>query len=93
MRVEMRLFRHVTHALLVRDQVGLNALAVEQDLARGRLDEPGDHLHGGGLAGAVRTQVTGDLAGARREANVVDGGDAEEMLGNVAKFEHTGYPM
>ena len=60
----------------------------KQDLARGHLHEPGDHLHGGGLARAVRAQVAGHLAGARRKADVVDGGDAVEPFGNVAKFEH-----
>ena len=80
MRVEMRLFGHVAHALLVGDRVALDGLAVEQDLAGGGLDQAGDHLHGGGFAGAVRSQVAGDLAGARREADVVDGGDAEEAF-------------
>ena len=92
-RVEMRLFGHVAHALLVGDQVALNALAVEQDLAGGRLHQAGDHLHGGGLAGAVRPQVAGDLAGAGGKAHVIDGGDAEEAFGNVAQFEHGCYPM
>ena len=91
MRVEMRLFGHVAHALLVGDQVALNGLAVEQDLAGGHLHQPGDHLHGGGFAGAVRPQVAGDLAGAGRKADVVDGGDPGESLANVAKFEHAPY--
>ena len=88
MRVEMRLFGHVAHALLVGDQVALDGFAVEQDLARGGLQQPGDHLHRGGFAGAVRPQVPGDLAGARRKADIVHGRDAAESLGNVAKFQH-----
>ena len=44
------------------------------------LDQPGDHLHGGGFAGAVRPQVAGDFAGARGEADVVHGGDAGNRL-------------
>ena len=80
MRVEVRLFGHVAHALLVGDQVALDGLAVEEDLAGGHLDQAGDHLHGGGFARAVRAQVAGHLAGARREADVVHGGDAGESL-------------
>ena len=67
MPVEMRLFRHVAHALLPGDQIALNGNAVEQDFAGGHLHQPGDHLHGGGFAGAVRPQVAGDLPGAGAE--------------------------
>src|SRR5579864_5744612 len=88
MRVQMRLFRHVAHALLVSDRIALNALAIEQDLARSHLDESRYHFHGGGLAGAVRPQVTGHLAGARLKADVVDGNGAGESFRNVAKLEH-----
>jgi hypothetical protein len=42
----------------------LNPFAVEKNLARSHFHQAGDHLHGGGLAGAVGTQVAGDLAGA-----------------------------
>ena len=42
-------------------------LAREQDLARGHGDEPGDHLHSGGLAGTVRSQIAGHFAGAAPE--------------------------
>ncbi len=63
MRVQMRLFGHVAHALLPGDQVAPDGFAVEQNLAAARLDEAGDHLHGGGFAGAVRPEVAGHLAG------------------------------
>ena len=68
MRVQMRLFGHVAHALLIGDQVALNGFAIEENLARAHLDEPGDHLHGGGLAGAVRSQIAGHFAGDARKS-------------------------
>ena len=86
MVVEIGLFGDVAHAALVGDQVVLDGLAVEEDLAKGHLDEAGDHLHGGGLAGAVGAEIAGDLAGSRGEADVVDGGNAGEVLGDTAKF-------
>ena len=86
--VEVRLLGHVAHALLVGDEVVLDGLALEEDLAERHFHEAGDHLHGGGFAGAVGAQVAGDLAGAGGEADAVDGGDAGETLGDVAKFEH-----
>ena len=87
MRVKMRLFRHITHALLVRDQVALNGIAVEQNFAGGHLHQPGDHFHGGRFAGAVRPQVAGHLARRGRRTTSIDGEDAEESLRDVAKFE------
>ena len=93
MRVKMRLFGHVAHALLVGDQVALDGFAVEKDLARGRLDQAGDHFHGGGFAGAVRPQVAGDFARAGGEADVVHGGDAGKSLGDVAQFKHRNSPQ
>src|SRR5271157_3501927 len=76
-------------ASATREQrVALHGVALEQDLARSRLEQPGDHLHGGGFARAVGPEVTRDFAGTRGEADVVHGGDAGETLGNLAKFEH-----
>src|ERR1017187_6353838 len=87
MGVEIRLLRHVAHALLVGDQVAPDGLAVKKDLARAGLDEPGDHFHGGGFSGAVGAQVTGDFARGGGEADVIYGEDARETLGDVAQFE------
>ena len=93
MRVQMRLFRHVAHALFIGDQVALNALALEKDLARGHLHQPGDHFHGGGFAGTVRPQVPGDLPGAREKLTSSTASDAAESLRDMAKFEHGLHPM
>src|SRR3954452_15432408 len=48
--------------------------AVHGDRAAGGPVQADDHAHGGGLAGAVRAEEAGDLAGPDREAYAVDGG-------------------
>jgi hypothetical protein len=66
--------REHTHTLLVSDEVALNELAIEKDLAGSLLKEAGDHLHGGRLARAVRPKIAGHFAPACREAYVVHRG-------------------
>jgi hypothetical protein len=90
MPVEMRFLGHVAHVLLVGNQVAPDEFAIEQDVARGGLQKPGDHFHGGGLAGAVGPQVSGDFTGARPKAHVIHGGDTAESFADVAKFQHAG---
>ena len=90
MGVEMRLFGYVAHALFVGDEVVANGLAAEEDLARADLDEPGDHLHGGGFAGAVGAQIAGDFARGCGKADVIYGEHARKTLGDVAQFERHG---
>src|SRR5262249_57359827 len=43
--------------------------------------EPGEHLHRGGLAGAVRAEEAEDLAATDVEADVVDRGEIAEPAG------------
>src|ERR1700689_1977433 len=88
MRVQVRLFRNVAHALLVCDRVALDGLAVEKDLSGVHLNEPGDPFHGGGFAGAVRPQVPGHFAGACRKTHTVNGGDAGKAFGNATQIKH-----
>jgi hypothetical protein len=58
----------------------LNRTAFKQDFVEGRVDETRDHLHGCQFARAVRAEVAGDFAGARREGDNVDGGMPEKCL-------------
>ena len=90
-RIQVRLLRHVAHALLVGDRVGLDALPLEEDLAIGHLDQTGDHLHRGRLTGAVGSEVTGHLAGASDEADIPHRGNAGEAFGDMTKLEHSGF--
>ena len=63
-------------------------LAVDRDAALARAVEADDHAHGGRLAGAVRAEEAGDLAGAHRERDVVDGGLRAEALGESFCSDH-----
>src|SRR5258706_13078377 len=92
MSVEVRLFGDVAHALLVGDRVKLNRAAVEEDLTAGHFDETGDHLHGGGFAGAVGSQISGDCSRMRGVADVVDSSDAGKSFRDAAEFEHGSRP-
>ena len=84
MRIELRLLRHVAEPLPVRNAVALDGLALKEDLAVGRLDEPGDHLEGGRLTRAVRAQVAGYFTGAGRETDILDSRSTGIHFGNVS---------
>src|SRR5436309_14142311 len=57
--------------------------SVELERARRRMQQGGEHLDGGGLAGAVRPQERENLPGADVEGDVVDGHDGAERLDDV----------
>src|SRR5580658_2864059 len=88
MSVQIRLFGDISHAPFESQQVLLDGDAIEEDLAGAHLHEPGDHLHGCRFTRSVRSQVTGNLSGLRREADVIHGDSAGESLSDVSKFEH-----
>src|ERR1700739_1475482 len=90
MVVEIRFFGDVAHTPLVSDEIVVDGFAFEEDVARGHLDQAGDHFDGCGFAGAVGSEVAGDFAWAGGEAHVIDGGNSGEVLGNAAQFEHDG---
>ena len=51
-------------------------------------DESGDHAHGGGLAGAVGSEESEDLAFFHREREMVHGAFGSELFGQVFDFDH-----
>jgi len=59
---------------------------IEQDLARGRLFEPGDQPQGGGLAAAGRAEQGEELAAGHGQVDVVDR-DLAELLGQPAQLD------
>ena len=65
----------------------LQRLAVDQDLALVRLEQPVEHVHQGGLAGAVLAEQGVDLARLDRQVDVVVGDQVTEALGDAAQFE------
>jgi hypothetical protein len=87
MTVEVRLLGDVPHALTEGHEVIVDGFAIEEDLAGGHFDETGDHLHGGGFAGAVRTEVAGHLPRLSEKADVVDRGNTGVALRDVTEFE------
>ena len=64
-----------------------DVLPVEQDLTRARGKLPGDQVEIGGLAGAVRPDDRGQLAGPERATHRIDGHVAAEANGEIAGFE------
>ena len=63
-------------------------LAVDIDPARGRRDQPVDHLHRGGLAAARGAEQDADGAGRHLHVDAVDGDHRPEMLGNLLETDH-----
>ena len=80
-RVEVGLLRHVADAPLEGGEVLVHAASAVEDLTFGRLDQPGQHLHGGALAGSVGPEVAEDFAGLDRETDLADGGCVVVILG------------
>ena len=81
----------VHHADALRDSVARAAdacrLAVDQDLAGIRMDEPVEDVHQGALARSVLSDEGMDLAGADREVDVIVGDHAGPGLGDAVHLE------
>ncbi len=69
---------------LIHRKVG-DVVAVELDLAAIGLDQPGDHVERGGLAGAVRPEQADRLAAPHVEAHVLD-----DLAAAIALFDAMG---
>ena len=65
---------HIAAGSLGLQRLGLDIVTADPDAARGGLQQPDDHLDGGGLPGAIGSQEAEDFPGLNREADVVDGG-------------------
>ena len=64
--------------------------AVELHAAAGRRQQRGEHLDGGGFAGAVGAEKREDLALGDIEGDVVDGGEVAEFLDQSLGANHEG---
>ncbi|MCY1229314.1 hypothetical protein D9M72_416770 [compost metagenome] len=71
----------------------LHRLAVEQDLARGRLLEAGQYLDERGFAGAVLAHQRVDLALAQLEIDAEKHLHAAEGFTDAARRQHDGSPV
>src|SRR6516162_11562847 len=88
MRIEMRLFRHIAHPGFVRNQIMVDAAAIEKDLSGRDLEQSGDHLDGRGFPGTVGAEIPGHFAGTRSETDVIDCRNPGKTFADVAKFQH-----
>ena len=88
-RVEVGLLRHVADAPLEGGEILVHAASAVEDLTFGRLDQPGQHLHRGALAGSVGPEVAEDFAGLHRKADLADGGRVVVILRQRPGFEHS----
>ena len=86
--IERERLRHVADAHARAHVAGVDRTAEQRRLARGRRQQPGQHLHGRGLAATVRADEAEDLAALDGEAHVVDGGEVAEAAGQVARDDH-----
>ena len=72
---------HVDRPPIGRDAAQI--LAVEQDAARGRLLEAGQHAQKRRLAAAGRAEQREEFAFVDGQRQIVDGGEIAELLGDV----------
>jgi len=86
-RVEGELLRHVSHFPPGRGRVFPDVEALDAHRAGGDLQQPGDHLDGRGLAGAVGAEKTHDLPAGHVEGDALDGLEAAEVLAQVADLD------
>jgi len=85
--VEREPLRHVAHLLAHRFRAQRAALAGERDLADARLEQPAQHLDGGGLARPVGAEEPVDLAGPHLQVHVVHRVERAEALAQPARAD------
>ena len=71
--VSRGVFREIANQPLGRNGVLDHVKPPTRDLALRRRNEPGDHAHGGGFAGAIGPQKTQHFAPLHRKRNMVNG--------------------
>ena len=68
-----------------------DSLSQHLDIALARADHPQQRADGGGLARAVQTKKTVDLAGSDAQVNGIDGQDIAEAFGKLMGFDGVGH--
>jgi hypothetical protein len=75
------------------DGVGSGVEAENLDAAGGWRKQAGEHLDGGGFAGAVGAEEAEELAGGDGEVDILDGGEVAETAGEIGggdRGDHVG---
>src|SRR5262249_23382225 len=80
LRVVRRVLGEVAHRAPARERMALRVVSCDAHLARGGRKDARQDAHGGGLAGAVRTEEPDDLSLADGEADPAHGLDRAEAL-------------
>ncbi len=87
-RVHLRLLRDITHRGPEAAPRLPGVASFEQHATATRLEEPGDDLHGGRLAGTIRAKISDDLAASHCKAHIVESRDTAVPLGKVLNRQH-----
>src|SRR5262249_60110228 len=88
--VEGKRLRHVADVAPRLHVVGAHRLSEQFGRAFGYGQEPRQHLHGGCLAAAVRTEEAKDLAARDAKTHVVDGDEIAKAAGPALCFDARG---
>src|SRR5262247_1503260 len=88
--VERKRLRHVADVAPRLHVVGAHRLSEQFRRAFGYRQEPRQHLHGGCLAAAVRTEEAKDLAARDAKADMVDGDEIAKAAGQAIRFDRRG---
>ena len=86
--IERKRLRHVADAPARVDVMRVRWLAEQERLAIGRRQQAGEHLHGRGLAAAVRADEAEYLSALDGEAHAINGGKIAKTAGEVARRDH-----
>ena len=86
--VERQRLRPVADAPARIDVAGIERLAEQQCLPLARRQEACQHLHGRGLAAAIRADETENLAAFNGEAHPIDGSEVTEPARERARRDH-----
>ena len=70
-------------------RVRRDVVAIDDDAAGGRLEETGNHSNRRGLASAVRSEETMNLAGADVEIDPVDGHERAVLFLQILNGDHS----
>ena len=86
--IQRRNLREIADIGLCPDRVLKDVGAVDEHLPRGRGDVAGEHVHGRGLAGAVRAKKAQNLAVLNSKADVVHSLLVTVVLCQISDFDH-----
>src|SRR5262245_57726935 len=88
MCIKMRFLWHVTDVAEKFRPISAHILSLEKDLARGRVDQPREHLDRRALPRSVRSQIAQDLSWLDREADTVHNRNTVVPLHELSNLEH-----